>query len=172
MSFLELAAERYSVRAYSDKPVEAAKIEKILQAAKLAPTARNLQPQVIYMLTSKEAVAKASSVCQCIYGAPVVALVCYDKNRVWTNPLQKGYDSGEIDCSIVCTHMMMAAWEEGIGSCWVRFFNADNISQAFNLPDNIVPVSILDLGYAAEGCKPNAANHSSSRAQEEMVTFL
>lgn len=172
MSFLKLAADRFSVRAYLNKPVEDEKMEKILEAGKLAPTACNLQPQKIYVLKSKEAVDKINSVCKCIYGAPVVLMICYDEKLVWKNPLKEGYNSGEIDSSIVCTHMMLEAWEQGIASCWVAFFNSDEVSKAFNLPQGVKPVALLPIGYAADGVQPKAECHNAFRAMEEIVTVL
>ena len=72
MDFMELAADRYSIRSFSDRPVEQEKIDKILKAAQLAPTAVNFQPQMIYILKSEEAMAKINRLCRCIYGAPMV----------------------------------------------------------------------------------------------------
>ncbi len=105
MHFLDLAAQRYSVRSYSRRPVEQEKIDLILKAAQLAPTAVNYQPQMIYVLKSGEALAKISRLCRCIYGAPLVFLICSDESRTWKSQTEPGYSAGEMDCSIVCTHM-------------------------------------------------------------------
>ena len=109
MDFLELAAQRYSVRSYSDKPVEQNKIDLILKAAQLAPTAVNYQPQKIYVLKSEATMAKINRLCRCIYGAPIVFLICSDERKTWKSHTERGYSSGEMDCSIVCTHMMLEA---------------------------------------------------------------
>ena len=109
MSFLELAKERYSVRSYANQPVEQEKIDLILEAAKLAPTAVNYQPQKIYVLKSEAAMAKINRLCRCIYGAPLVFLICSDERKTWKSQTEWGYSSGEMDCSIVCTHMMLEA---------------------------------------------------------------
>ena len=119
MSFMELAKDRYSVRSFSEKPVEQEKMDAILEAARIAPTAVNYQPQRIYVLRSKGAVDLINGLCKCIYGAPVVFLICSDERRSWKSRTERGYSSGEMDCSIVCTHMMLEAWELGIGSVWV-----------------------------------------------------
>lgn len=79
MDFMELASQRYSVRSYSDRPVEQEKIDLILKAAQLAPTAVNYQPQMIYVLRSEAAMEKNSRLCRCIYGAPMVFLICSDE---------------------------------------------------------------------------------------------
>ena len=72
MEFIELAKSRYSVRSFSDKQIESEKLNKILEAAKISPTAANQQPQKIYVLQSEQAIRKINSVCQCIFGAPTV----------------------------------------------------------------------------------------------------
>ena len=172
MSFLELAAERYSVRSYSERPVEEEKLAKILEAARIAPTAHNNRQQKIYMLKSKESREKLASVCRCTFGAPVLFIICYDEERVWNNPLREGYNSGEVDSSIICTHMMLAAWEQGIASCWVGFFNADDVAQAFDMPTNVKPVAILPVGYAAEDAKPVEEMHHGFRPMEEILITL
>lgn len=163
MSFLDLAAQRYSVRAYSDKKVEQKKIDLILKAAQLAPTAVNFQPQMIYVLKSDDALAKISRLCRCIYGAPLVFLICSDERRAWKSQTESGYSTGEMDCSIVCTHMMLEAWEQGLGSVWVRLFNVAEVAKAFDLPPYMKTVCLLPVGYAAPDVKPYAPWHDVYR---------
>lgn len=172
MDFMDLAQQRFSVRSFSDKAVEQEKIDLILKAAQLAPTAVNYQPQVIYVLQSKEALTKINGVCRCIYGAPLVFLVCSDESKTWKSQTEPGYSTGEMDCSIVCTHMMLEAWEEGLGSCWVRLFSVEEVSRAFGLPDHIKPICLLPVGYAAQGCKPYAPWHDVYRPIEDFAKFL
>lgn len=172
MSFLELAQERFSVRSFQDKPVEQEKIDLILKTAQLAPTAVNYQPQKIYILKSEEALNKINRLSPCIYGAPVVFLVCSDERLTWKSNTDRGYSSGEMDCSIVCTHMMLEAWEQGIGSCWVRLFNSKAIAKAFGLPSYIKPVCLLPIGYATEDCVPYAPWHDVYRDIEEFTEVL
>lgn len=171
MTFLELAKARYSVRDFLNKPVEAEKLRAILTAGKAAPTAANRQPQRIYVLTSPEALEKINAVCTCIFGAPAVLVVCWDEARSWKNPLTPGYNSGEMDASIVCTHMMLEAWEQGIGSCWVGYFNHDAVAEALGLPAGVHPCALLPIGYAAPGAKP-APMHDKCRADDEMIQFM
>lgn len=137
MNFMELAADRYSVRSFSDKPVEQEKIDLILKAAQLAPTAVNFQPQMIYVLKSEAALGKINRLCRCIYGAPLVFLICSDERKTWKSQTEPGYSAGEMDCSIVCTHMMLEAWELGVGSVWVRLFDVNKVAKAFDLPPYI-----------------------------------
>lgn len=154
MTFLELATDRYSVRSFSDHPIEQEKMDAILRAGQIAPTAVNYQPQKIYVLKSDDALQKVSPVTRFTYDAPVILLCCADTSKAWKSPTEKGYDTGEMDVSIVCTHMMLEAWELGIGSVWVRGFNARQVAKVFNLPENIKPVCMLPIGYPAEDSTP------------------
>ena len=132
MSFLDLARERFSVRAFKkDATIEEEKLAAILEAGRVAPTACNKQPQKIFVAKSEESREKLASVCRFTFDAPVVLVIAYDKERSWQNDLMPGYESGETDAAIVCTHMMLAAWEQGIGSCWVGWFNAEDIEKSY-----------------------------------------
>ena len=154
MTFLELAKARYSVRAFREQPIEEEKLNLILEAGRVAPTACNNQPQKIYVAKSGEARAKLASVCRCTFDAPVILVVCYDRTRNWKNGLMPGYASGETDAAIVCTHMMLQAAELGIGSCWVGWFNSDQICEVLGLPENVTVSALLPIGYPAEDAKP------------------
>lgn len=171
MTFLELAKARYSVRSYKNTPIEEAKLDAILTAGKLAPTAANSQPQRIYVIRSAEAKEKLAAVCRFTYAAPILLLVCYDESRDWKNSLMPGYQSGETDAAIVCTHMMLEAWEQGIGSCWVGYFNADEVAKALGLPQGVRPSALLPIGYPADDAKPSAM-HDKCRSDEEMIETL
>ncbi|MBO6262774.1 MAG: nitroreductase family protein [Clostridia bacterium] len=170
-SFLELAKERFSVRKFTGKPIEKEKLDKILEAGNVAPTAVNYQPQKIYVLQSDEALEKINSLCKCIYGAKTVLMIAYDSNADWKNPKQGGIHSGEQDVSIVATHIMLEAWELGIGSCWVNLFANDELSRAFDLPDNEKVVLLMPLGYADENAKPIEKWHFGYKAISDTVTY-
>ncbi|WP_295620793.1 nitroreductase family protein [uncultured Methanobrevibacter sp.] len=107
--FLQLAEERYSVRHFSSKEIESEKLDKILRAAQIAPTAANFQPQRIFVLKSDEVLEKAKSVTPYCFNAPVVLLICYDKDVSWK--AVDGHDSGIVDASIATTQMMLEAWD-------------------------------------------------------------
>ena len=154
MSFLELAKARYSVRSFQDRPIEEEHLNLILEAGRVAPTACNFQPQRIYVARSAEARAKLASVCRCTFGAPVILVVCYDRERDWKNKLLPGYESGETDAAIVCTRMMLEAFELGIGSCWVGYFNPQVVAETLGLPENITVSALLPMGYPAEDAQP------------------
>ena len=154
MTFQELARARYSVRNFLDAPIEEEKMSLILEAGRVAPTACNFQPQRVYVAKSAESREKLAQVCRCTFGAPVILVVCYDRERDWKNKLMPGYESGETDAAIVCTHMMLQAFELGIGSCWVGYFNADAVKEALGLPENVTVSALLPMGYPAENAEP------------------
>jgi len=166
--FMDLAAGRYSVRHFANKPVEQKKIDLILEAGKLAPTAINSQPQMIYVLRSEDAMAKANQISPCIYGAPQAFLFCYDDNRVCQRGENDNY--GDIDVTIVLTHMMLEAYNLGIGTCPVGAFNPEEAKEAFALPDNIHPILLMPFGYAADDAKPSD-RHTTYRQMDEMIEY-
>ena len=149
MEFTEVIENRYSCKDYTDKQVEKEKLTKILEAGRVAPTAKNLQEQKIYVVQSKEYLAKIDACTSCRYHAPTVLVVTYDKNNVFTYPGEKR-DSGVEDATIVATHLLLAAYNEGIDSCWINFFDPQKIAQELNLPENEEVVMMLDLGYGKQ----------------------
>ena len=153
MTFQELARARYSVRNFLDTPIEEEKMSLILDAGRVAPTACNFQPQRIYVAKSAESRAKLAQVCRCTFGAPVILVVCYDRERDWKNKLMPGYESGETDAAIVCTHMMLQAFELGIGSCWVGYFNPKTVAETLGLPENVTVSALLPMGYPSQEAK-------------------
>ena len=172
MSFIDLVKARYSVRKFSAKPIEDEKLDLILDAGRIAPTAKNQHPEKIFVLRSEEALAKINQCSPCMYGAPTVLLVCYDESVAWHNSRRPGYDSGEMDASIVTTHMMLQAAELGIGSCWVGVFDDKEVSAAFGLPENIKPAALMPMGYPAEDSSPREEMHCVPRAKDETISYI
>ena len=169
MEFTEVLENRYSCKDYTDKQVEKEKLTKILEAGRVAPTAKNLQEQKIYVVQSKEYLAKIDSCTPCRYHAPTVLVVTYDKNNVFTYPGEKR-DSGVEDATIVATHLLLAAYNEGIDSCWINFFDPQKIAQELNLPENEEVVMMLDLGYRKQS-EP-LPNHYLRKELDETVKYL
>lgn len=167
--FLDLAKERYSVRKFTDTPVEQEKIDLIIEAGKVAPTAVNSQPQMIYVVKSKEGMEKMNQLSRCIFGAPQAFIFCYNDDTVCKRGEEGNY--GEIDVTIVLTHMMLEATNLGIGTCCVGMFDPDELSAAFNIPDTIHPILIMPFGYAADDATPSAM-HSQYRPLDETVEYL
>jgi len=167
MLFLQLAKDRYSVRSYVDRPVESEKLAEILEAGRVAPTASNNQPQRIKVITDANGLAMVDECTPCRFGAPAVLLVCYDKAVCWKRKFD-GAASGEVDASIVTTHLMLAARDVGLGTCWVMFFDPAKTAERFELPANIVPVAFLPIGYPADDAKP-ASGHSQKLILEKIL---
>ena len=170
MEFKEVIKARYSCKKYSDRQVEKASLDAILSAGRLAPTAKNLQEQHVYVLQGQDSLAKIDAVTPCRYGAPTVLVVAFDKNNVFTYPGGKR-DSGVEDATIVATHMILAAADEGVDSCWINFFDPEKLAEALGLPENEEILMVMDLGYAAEGAGP-LPNHESRKELNETVSYL
>ena len=153
MEFAEVVKNRYSCKKYDGKQISAEQLDAVLQAGRLAPTAKNLQGQRIYVVQSAEGLAKIDELTPCRYGAPTVLVVAFDKNSVFVYPGEEA-NSGVEDASIVATHMMLAA-----------------VAKAFDLPENEQVLMLLDLGFAAEGFAP-LPNHTSRKPLEETVKYL
>lgn len=169
MNFYQLAAERFSVRKFEDRPVAAGDIDLILRAGLLSPTAHNYQPERILVLTEREALEKMYRCTPSHYHAPCAMLVCYDRTESWKREFD-GKDSGDIDASIVTTHLMLQAAALGVGSTWVMYFDPAAIRREFELPDRLEPTALLVLGYPAADAAPSAG-HSARRAFETLVSF-
>lgn len=170
MEFTEVVKNRYSCKKYDGKQISEEQLDAVLQAGRLAPTAKNLQGQRIYVVQSAEGLAKIDELTPCRYGAPTVLVVAFDKNSVFVYPGEK-VNSGVEDASIVATHMMLAATNTGVDSCWLNFFDPAAVAKAFDLPENEQVLMLLDLGFAAEGFAP-LPNHTSRKPLEETVKYL
>ncbi len=170
MEFQEVVKNRYACKKYSDRPVEAEKLEAILNAGRLAPTARNFQEQRVYVVRSPEGLAKIDEMTPCRYGAPVVLAVAFNRDNVYTYPGGR-HSSGAEDACIVAVHMLLAAANEGVDSCWLNRFDPEKTAEILGLPENEEILMLMDLGYAAEGAGP-LPNHSSRKPLSETVTYL
>ena len=138
MDFITIAKQRMSVRDYKETKVEPEKLEQILEAAHVAPTAANLQPIRLIAVQSEEGLAKISKAAN-IYGAPLAIIVCADHDKAWVRPFDQK-QTGDIDASILTDHMMLQATELGLGTVWVCYFKPDVLHKGFDLPANLEPV--------------------------------
>ncbi len=171
MEFMDLAKARFSVRNYSDRMVEPEKLEQILEAGRMAPTAKNHQPYKIYVLQSGEALEKLNRLTHCAYGAKTVLLFTYNQDEDWKNPLEAGVHSGIEDVSIVATYIMLRAIELGIYTTWCNYFFNSELEKAFQLPEHEKSVLIMPVGYKADDAKPAPA-HTESKKLSELVSYL
>ncbi|MBQ6157882.1 MAG: nitroreductase family protein [Thermoguttaceae bacterium] len=171
MEFIELAKKRYSVRKYANKPIEREKLDLVLEAARVAPTAKNLQPQRIYVIQSAEGLAKVDALTPCRFGAPTVLLFTNNTDEEWNNPLETSVRAGVEDVSIVATHAMLEAEDLGLGTCWVNYFPNTELEKAFGLPKNERSVLLMPIGYPASDAAPGP-NHAASKKTDEFVKFI
>ena len=164
MEFRELIEKRYSVRAYRSDPVEEDKLQQVLEAARLAPTAANRQPfQLIVIHTAgREAELKR------IYGkdwfvqAPLVICACGVVAQGWVRRDGKSYV--DVDVAIVMDHLILAAADLGLGTCWIGAFDPDAAREVLGLPDGVEPIAFTPLGYPAD--QPRAKKR---KGMEELV---
>ena len=169
MEFERLIAERYSVRNFVQKHLEQKDIDKILVAAHLAPTGCNYQPQRILVMNTDESTEKLKTCTKCHFDAPCAMLICYNKEESWVRKYD-GALSAPVDAAIVTTHMMLAAHNIGVGSCWVMHFDPAAMKTAYNIPENFEPVALLVMGYPAEDAQVHPF-HSTFRPMDETVSY-
>ena len=170
MEFLELCKARYSGRAFDrHRPIEAEKMDAILEAARLAPTGCNSQQWKILLLESAEALQKAERCSTCIYNAPVVLLFLYDDTHPDSHLDINGVNVGLTNAAISATHAILAATAQGVQICWVCWFEEDKVREEFQLPDNWKPACMLVMGYDLEG---PSERHTLRKPVEELVRRL
>ena len=169
MTFLELAKARYSVRSFSDRKVEPEVLKRILEAARLSPTACNNQPWKILVIQDEKALAKLKDCTRYTFGAPLALLVCSDHQKEWKRSYD-GQPSGEVDAAIVGTHLMLAAADLGLGTTWVGYFDPVKIRETYDIPAHLEPVCLFPLGYPADNCKPSA-NHTDRFSMDDLIVY-
>ncbi|MDR1407948.1 MAG: nitroreductase family protein [Tannerella sp.] len=150
MQLNDLIRKRCSIRSYSPQPVEQEKLDYILEAARLAPSACNFQPWYFVVIRS-DAAKVAIQACyerEWFRSAPLYILVCSDHNRSWKRPFD-AKDHADIDVAIASEHICLAAAEQGLGTCWVCHFDAKRCAGAFGLPDGVEAAVIIPVGYPA-----------------------
>ena len=168
MQFENVIRKRTAVRKFSDKNLEQEKLNKILEAGRLAPTAKNNQPLKIYVVNSEKGLIKIDNASRCRYGAKTVLIVCGNIDEAY----HKGdYSTYEMDACIVTTHMMLEATNQGIDNIWVEMFDGEVLREEFNLSNNIVPICLLPIGYKDENC-PASPNHNKRKDLTDLVEYV
>lgn len=170
MDFSLVIRNRYACKKFDGRRVDKKQLEAILEAGRLAPTAKNLQEQHVYVVESKDGLAKIDTATPCRYGATTCLVIAFDKNNVFTYPGGKR-DSGVEDATIVATHMLLAAKDVGVDSCWINFFDPEVMAEKLGLPENEEVLMMMDLGYPVAGTGPMAL-HTQRKAIYETVTYL
>ena len=167
MSFEEIIRKRTAVRKFSDKKLEKEKLDKILEAGRLAPTAKNSQPIKIYVIKSEEGISNLDKATRCRYGASTVLIVCGNKEEAY----HKGdYSTYEMDSCIVATHMMLEATNVGVDNIWIESYDENILRKEFDIPNEYIPVCILPLGYKIDDCSINPM-HDKRKNIDELVEY-
>ena len=168
MEFDDLIRSRFSVRSFKSDEISDEFKRVIVEAGILAPTAKNNQPEIIYVVESKEGLDLIDSVTPCRYNAPVCMIVCSDMNKVYKNG---DFNTAYIDASIVATHMILEAKNLDIDSCWIQSFDPKVLKEKFEIEDNLEPICILDFGYRTDNCKPSPM-HSSRKSYFDVARMM
>ncbi len=150
MKFEDLIKKRYSVRSYQLKPVEEEKLQKVLDAARLAPTAVNKQPfrLIVVETEGKKEELKRIYHADWFSQAPFVICACTVKSESWTR--RDGRNYVDVDTTIAMDHLILAATELGLGTCWIAAFDAQAARKILELPDDVEPLLFTPLGYPAD----------------------
>ena len=167
MNFMDLAKQRCSVRNYQNKKVEEEKLELLLEAANVAPTAANYQSERLIVVQSENGLKKLSKGVD-YHNAPMAIIVCGDHNDVFVRPFDKK-NMIDIDAAIVADHIVLEAEDIGLSTCWLTYFNPDVIKYEFNIPKNIEPIAIIAVGFAASK-KASAQRHKDTRKPISSIT--
>lgn len=170
MSFLDLAKARYSCRKLTDKTIEPEKIERIIQAAIAAPTAKNLQRYTIWAIKSPEAFDKLKQATPYTFGSALAFVVGAKKDGAFDRPFDKK-NFAEIDAAIVATHLMLAVQDEGLGTTWVGWFDAPKLQELFPQMQGYELIAVFPVGYPAEEAKPSN-RHEDRRSIADVVVPL
>jgi nitroreductase len=154
MNFSDLIATRFSVRDYKQTPVEEEKLTQILNAARLAPSACNLQPYyfIVMIDPAKKELLRTAYNRDWFVSAPVIIAACVDTRTEWKR--SDGVAYGVVDIAIALDHMTLAAAELGLGTCWIGAFKNAEASAALKLPGYIKITAFLALGYANQTQPP------------------
>ncbi|HBP63505.1 MAG TPA: nitroreductase [Desulfosporosinus sp.] len=158
MNFLEVVQARRSLRSYLDKPVEQEKLEYVLESARLAPSWKNMQcwrfvvvKDVAGRAAMAESMGETNPGRKALMGAPIVIVLCAvpSESEVW-----EGKDFMMLDAGLAMEHLVLAATDQGLGTCWQGLFSEDKVRAALNVPANVRVVAMTPLGYAAEERRP------------------
>ena len=165
--FLSLAKARCADRSYLPRPVEAEKLERILEAGRVSPTAKNNQPYRFLVVQSPEGLAKLAR-CTNVKGYPLAIVVCGVMSEAWVRPFD-AKNTFDTDTAIAATHMLLEATEQGLGSCWINYFDPAVVRELFRMPEGVEPVHVLAIGYAAGELKSPDRHARDRKPLAELV---
>jgi len=154
MKFIELATQRSSVRNFEPKQVEKEKLLYVLEAARIAPSAANFQPLKFLVVTDPQLIKSLQAIYhrEWLVTAPAIIVALGDHNKGWHRKTD-GKDFTDIDVAIAVDHLMLAAAEIGLGTCWICNFETEKCCEIFGMPDNLEPVALIPIGYPVAASK-------------------
>lgn len=167
MDLLELARERYSVRKMTEEKIKQEDLDKILEAARLAPTAKNMQRQRLLVINTEEGIKKIKECTKCDFGASTIIVISYEKDDE-ENESEFSRKYGLIDTGIVATHMCLEATNLGLGTTMLGLFDRELTKEMFNIPKKYQPELLLPIGYIDR--KPSVL-HNMRKPIDETVKY-
>jgi nitroreductase len=152
MNFQKLVSTRYSVRAYLPDPVPEPLLHEVLEAARLAPSACNRQPFRVVVIRTRGSEAELLRIYpkEWFVQAPLVLAVCAVPGEAWTRSRYDGWSAAETDATIATDHLLLAAADLGLGTCWIAAFDPKAAREVLGLPEGVVPVAFTPLGWPAD----------------------
>jgi nitroreductase len=171
MTFLDLVRRRHSVRAYRPDPVPDDLLASVLEAGRLAPTASNRQPFRIIVVQTRGREAELRRIYDrdWFVQAPLVLCVCAVPTEAWRRTMYDGRSHADVDASIVMDHLILAAADLGLGTCWIAAFDPAAAREVLAIPDEGEPMLFTPLGFAADASA--APRHAERRPLEELVRY-
>lgn len=169
-AFMRILASRYSCHSFSDSPVSESKLEMVLEAGRLAPSAKNLQPTRIWVVKSEDALARLRAVHPC-YGAPIVLIVGCRNEEAWIRE-SDGVNAAKTDAAIVLTHLMLTATDAGLANMWIWDFNPSKVREALPETREHGVYALLAIGYPADGEGKPTELHFDRKPLKELVITL
>jgi nitroreductase len=170
MQVLTEIAQRYSCRAYQDKPIEQDKLDRIIEAARLAPSARNLQEWRFVFVRDAELrkqMQVAANNQPFVSQAAVVIAACAENDYV----MRCGQKCGPIDVAIAMEHIALQAIAEGLGTCWIGSFYPEQVQQILGIPENIAVIELMTVGYPADRMRPKTREPAEKIACYDRWSF-
>ena len=169
-AFMRILQSRYSCHSFNSSPVSESKLEMILEAGRMAPSAKNNQPTRIWVVKSEEALASLRKVHPC-YGAPVVLVVGCRNEEAWVRE-SDGVNAAKTDAAIVLTHLMLTATDAGLANMWIWDFDPGKVREALPATRDHGVYALLAIGYPADGEGAPTELHTARKSLEELVTVL
>ena len=169
-AFMRILESRYSCHAFSSFPVSDSKLQMILEAGRMAPSAYNCQPVRIWVVKSEEALANLHKVHPC-YGAPVVLIVGCRNEEAWIRPTD-GVNAAKTDAAIVLTHLMLTATDAGLANMWIWDFDPHEVRQVLPETKEHGVYALLAIGYPSEEEGKPTDLHGNRKPLEDLVRYL